>query len=493
MLRNAATSVVQVVLLGVTLFLLYRFLLNTIGAEQFGIWSVVLATTSVTNIAGFGLSGSVVKFVAKYAARGEDEVAANVIQTAALSIGLVIGIFLAVAYPLLSWILSLVIPENSLDAAISILPYGLASFWIMAVARVFQGGLDGYQRIDLRSMLLMGTAIFHLIICYSLVPSNGLLGLAYAQVAQAITLLVANYFFLKRRLGLLPVIPYRWSRPLFGEMVGYGVNFQIVSIAQMVYDPLTKALLTSFSGLTAVAYYEMASRMILQLRALPLAANQVLVPAIAELQEKNAQFIQAVYKDSYHFVLYLSLPLYSAIIGFTPVVSEIWIGRYESTFVLYSTLLAIGWFLNTLAGPAYFANLGTGEVSWNTISHLVTGVANVLFGLLLGSLYGGTAVVAAGVVSLITGSWIMIFSYHYRHNIPLRELLPLGSNSIALASVIGLLAVIWTYYQLGEVWRLPGVTAVMIIIFSAIVVVPAWLHPIRKRFHGWITIGLLKT
>ena len=491
-LINAAMSVVQVVLVGVILFLLYRFLLKTIGAEQFGIWSVVLATTSVTRIADFGFSGSVVKFVAKYAARGDDQAIAGVIQTAALTIAFVIGAIVVVAYPLISWLLSVIVPERSLSVAVSILPYGLASLWIIAIASVFQAGLDGYQRIDLRSILLIGVAVFHLLLAFFLVPTYGLVGLAYAQVVQAILLLIGSYLLLRRRLRVLPPVPYGWSRRFFGEMVGYGVNFQIASIAQMAYDPVTKALLSGFGGLASVAYYEMASRMVLQLRALVVSANGVLVPAFADLQERNAQMLQAVYRDSYRLMFYLALPLFSIIIALAPIVSEFWIGRYERTFVLFSTLLAFSWFLNTLAGPAYFANLGTGTLFSNTVGHVLIGALNIGLGLLLGSLYGGTAVVVASGLSLIAGSWIITTSYHYRHNIPLIELLPRQSYGITVASVGGLVAALWTYYQLSEVWGLAAVTAVVFVIFSAIVITPAWFHPMRKRFHGWVTNYLLR-
>lgn len=57
-LINAIMSVVQIVLVSGVQFFLYRFLLKTIGVEQFGIWSLVLATTSVVNIANLGLLGS---------------------------------------------------------------------------------------------------------------------------------------------------------------------------------------------------------------------------------------------------------------------------------------------------------------------------------------------------------------------------------------------------------------------------------------------------
>ena len=492
-LINATMSVAQVAALGVTLFLLYRFLIRAIGAEQLGIWSVVLATTSVTNIAGLGFSGSVVKFVAKYVARGNERAAAEVTQTAALSIGLAIGIVVIAAYPLIRWALTIIISESSLNLADSVLPYGLASFWIMAVARVFQAGLDGVQRIDQRSMLLIGAAIFYLFLCYALVPTYGLMGLAYAQLVQAITLLITSYFLLKRCIRILPIFPHRWSRSIFVEMLGYSFNFQVASVFQMAYDPITKALVTKFGGLTMMAYYEMASRMIMQVRALLVSANQVLVPAIAELQEKNARILEQTYKVPYRVMFYLAVLLFSTVVAFTPVISQIWIGHYENTFVLFTFLVASGWFINTLTAPAYFSNLGTGDVGWNTVGHVAIGVLNAGVGLLLGSLYGGAAVVVAWVLSLVIGSLIIICSYHFKHRVPLDTLLPTESRMFALASAVGLLTAFWTYYWLSDLWNLPTVLAAVFIIFSAVVVYPALVHPLRRRCFEWLTNYVLKT
>ena len=96
---NATMSIVQIILVSGVFFFLYRFLLKTIGVEQLGIWSLVLATTSITQVVNFGLSGSVVKFVAKYAARGEDRNISAVIQTAAISLGLITGFLLLAGFP----------------------------------------------------------------------------------------------------------------------------------------------------------------------------------------------------------------------------------------------------------------------------------------------------------------------------------------------------------------------------------------------------------
>ena len=489
-LVNAVMSVIQVVLNGGILFILYRFLLNTIGVERLGIWAVVLSTTSVVLIANSGLSGSVVKFVAKYVARGQDETVSRIIQTATISIGILLGFILLAVYPFANWLLSLVIPVANLKDALSILPYSLLSLWIMAIAGVSQSSLDGYQRIDLRSVLLIASSLFYLLLCFLIVPAYGLMGLAYAQVTQAFILLIGSWFLLKRCMRSLSIFPYKWDRKLFSEMVGYGLNFQVFSISQMFYEPITKVLLTKFGGIAMTGFYEMARAMIYQLRTLLVAATQVLIPTIADLQEKNPKYIQKVYKDSYCLLFYIAVPFFSLIIILTPIISQLWIGQYENVFVRFSILLAVGWFISTLTAPATFAFLGIGKLRWYTIGSVTIAVLNLSLGLLLGNIYGGTAVVAAWVFSLSLGSLISPISYHYSHKIPIIELLPKESTGIGLASIAGLSICLVLYYQL-ELTPL-AMAAILVLIFFSIVVIPFLLHPMSKRLVGWIKHELLK-
>jgi O-antigen/teichoic acid export membrane protein len=290
---------------------------------------------------------------------------------------------------------------------------------------------------------------------------------------------------------LLPIIPFRWNRKLFGEMIVYGVNFQINSISTMLYDPLTKALLSKFGGLFMVGFYEMANRMILQFRALIVNANQVLVPTIAHVCEKNPGYVQNIYRNSYRLLLYLLLPSFAGIIAFAPYISQIWIGHYEDVFVLFSILLALGWFINLLAAPTYFANLGTGELRWNTISHITIGALNGGLGFLFGSLYGGKAVVIAWVSSLILGSLLIPLSYHYRHNISLNELLPRESIMVILASVAGICTSLILYYQLYDTLNFFLLTFISVLVFIAILGFLTWQHPMRERLTLWLTSELL--
>ena len=491
LLINAIMSVVQVVVTSGILFVLYRFLIRTIGVEKLGIWSVVLSTSSVAGIANLGLSGSVVKFVAKYLARDEQKTVAIVIQTAIISVGIFCGLILLIVYPFASWLLSLVIPSNNLGEAISILPYSLISLWIMLIMGTLQSGFDGSQRISLRSIIFMTSTLFHLILSFVMVPRYGLMGLAYARVIQTFMLFAGSWFILKRIILMLPIIPCQWDKKIFREMIGYGLNFQIISITRMLCEPVTKALLSRFGGLSMVGYYEMADRMIKQLRALIVSANQVLVPAIADLQERSPNFVQKIYKDNYYLMFYITLPFFSTIIILIPLISKIWLGHYEAVFVIFSFLLAVNSFINILSVPAYFSYLGIGELKWNTLGHVTIAVANAGLGFVFGYFYGGMAVVIAWILSSISGSVIIAVSYHFRYKIPLSELIPTQSRKIVIACMFSIFITFLLYHQFSQYFSFINLIAIILLLFFVIVVPFMWYHPMRKRLVSLVTNELL--
>jgi len=239
-----------------------------------------------------------------------------------------------------------------------------------------------------------------------------------------------------------------------------------------------------------VGYYEMANKMVQQLRALIVSANQVLIPAFANLQERLPEKIKDVYLTSYQLLFYIALPMYSLIIIGTPIISEIWIGQYERIFILFTTLLAIGWFLNTLNVPAYFANLGIGEIRWNVLGHLAIAVINAGVGFLLGISFGGLGVVIAWVISLAIGCSIICSSYHIRHKIPLIELLPKSSKILLIVCLSSTVSSLIIQNKLNNVANIITFNSVIILSFL-IIFIPFWLHPMRKSVMGWITNEML--
>jgi len=476
---NATVSVVQTVISGLVLFFLYRYLIAHLGAEQLGLWSIILASTSVAKLSDMGLTGSVVKFVARYHALKDEEQASAVVQTAAISIALVMAVLVLVVYPLLGVILKLAIPVSSMPQAMSILPWAVFSLWLGCVGGVFQSGLDGCQRMDIRNILMIIGNVLFLGAAYLLVPHYGLMGLAVGQAAQGLLLIVSSWVALRHQLNTLPWLPIYWSKAKFKEMFGYAVNFQINSIAVLFFVPITKLLMSRYGGLSSAAFYEMASQLVLKLRGLLISANEALVPAVAVLHETSPDKVCELYLKVYRILFFLAVPFYAAILISLPMISVLWIGHSEVQFLLFGALLVVGWGLNNLAGPAYFLNLGTGDLKWNSISHVVMAVLNVLLGLVLGPMLGALGVAISAMIALVVSSGLVIYALHKHYKISFRTLVP-TDHYLLLFVVLCCIAIsigINAITQLSPTAVYPG--TIKLGAYLTIVGVVMWFHPYR--------------
>lgn len=487
LLANTGMSIAQVVVVGASFVLLYRFVRDQIGVDQFGVWALVLTTTSVANVANLGLTTGTVKFVAQYLAREDHQHVSRLIQTAVISVAAAAGIVALIGYPVALELLAFLIePPRYVADAVTILPYALLSFWFTAVAAVIQSSLDGHHRVYLRNSLLIGSSILYLALAYLLVPTRGLIGLALAQTIQAGVLLLVAWILLVRVARALPPVPVRWSKSAFREMLGYSLRLQVISISQILFVPVTKGLVSKFGSVGAVGSFEFAYRMVIQFRALFATAHEALVPAISDLFVRDRDRVRGVYVKSFRLLLFLLTPILPLLVILTPWISLVWIGTLDSQFVVFASLLFAGWFLNLLANPAYFANLSTGDLTWNVRGHLIIGALSAGLGIAMGWMWGATGVVAAFSASLLFGSFLIGWNYQRRHGIGVNDLLDPRTGQLVGISLLAAIAA-WLVLNgvSSEPAALPTVFAVCGV-YLLIVAAPLWRHPMRGELMKWV-------
>lgn len=477
---QSVSSVFQVIVSAVALFVLYKVLLQSIGVAKVGIWSLLMSMGALAQVAQLGLSGSVVRFVSKYSARGETETVRQVIRTAALSTAFLYCVVLAVGYPFFRLFLEKALPSESLFIALEILPHAICAFWIVSVAGVYQAGLEGVQGFLPRNLILAGDSLSYLVLCAVLTPRYGLVGLAWARIVQNVITFFACRVALSRKLSGLGSSWPVWERSLFVEMVRYAINFQVVSILAMLFEPVMKGLLSRFGSLTAVGYFEMASRMTVQVRALIVGAVQVIVPYLSRLQETAPERVVQVYSRACEVVFFLSVSSFGMLIAALPLIAKVWIGDESGPFVRFAVLLAFGWCLNTICVPAYFAGLGSGRLRWNLLSHLVMVLTNVFLGILLGNLFGGDGVVAAWAISLALGGVVVGVAYHRANSITLSSIIPLPSRTLAMSCCVGIVVAYGVRLAMLELQMQDLDGLVMVLLFVAFVGGTFWRNTTRK-------------
>ena len=479
--RNASANVIQALAGTVLLFALYRHINTTLGVEQLGVWSVVLAAVSASRLADFGLSAGVTRFVARDLARGDPARASNVLDTATLTLLVLVGAALPLLYPLLARLLGYLFEGEYLVGGLEILPYAMLSLWLTVGAAVFQGGLDGCQRMDLRAALVVSGQTLLLVLALLFIPRYGLLGLAWAQIGQGLFLLVVGRLLLHHTLPTLPWVPVRWSRSVLREMLGYGVNIQAAAIFMLLFDALTKMLMARFGGPAAAGYFEMANQVVIKVRSIIVSANQAVVPHVASLMERAPEQIGSLYKNNWRTLVFVSLPAFSLIIVYAGDISWLLMGEPRDELILLISILAIAWLGNTLTAPAYLFNMGSGHVGWNTLSHILMGVLNLILGVYLGSLFGAYGVVVAYCIALLAGSGLVILSFNVR-NRPERDPERSWEHLWLVVACVSMIVLAWLYpfrsFSDGLILSLGAWTVPLLLIGGA-----AWVHPVRRQFQ----------
>jgi len=243
--------------------------------------------------------------------------------------------------------------------------------------------------------------------------------------------------------------------------------------------------MAKYGDMATVGFYEMASKTVLLFRAILVNANKVLVPQW-HICMKSIRPHEKYYGQMFSLLLYLSLPVFAGLIAFAPYVAHLWIGVHEARLSGMIVILAIGWFVNVMAGPAYFMNMGTGALSWNTLSHVIIGLANVVLGIFAGVVFGGKFVVWAWTLSLIIGSIVIPISYQWIHGVS--HVMMLRQNVVLLLSCsIGASTSIIVYEKYREHYPVIWIAIPALALYFLIVMFAAWFHPTRVYFSGLVS------
>lgn len=412
LVKNALSVAGQTVSLGIIWIILYPYILDTIGIEKLGVWSIVLATLSASRLSEMGFTASVTKFIATYRSENNEKAAVEALQTAAISLGLIVFIVLLLSYPLLQLIMPYFLQKNGLADGLEILPYALISIWFSVVSGIWMSGLDGCLRSDIRSGLIIISNLLLLFVAIILIDSHGLIGLAIAQISQGVALFVFGWIAIKKIMPSLPHLPIYWTYNQFRSMLIYGMNFQLNSILMILFEPTTKILLGRFSDLSIVGYFEMANRIVMMVRSLVIASNQTIVPIFAGINHTNQDKINDLYAKNMQYLLFLITPIFASLIAMMPVISEVLLGNYNSQFIIIGIILSFSWYFNSISAPSYFAYSGSGKLLWITVHSVLIAFTNLIFGIILGYFFGWQGVFMAYILALLFGSSFLALKYH---------------------------------------------------------------------------------
>lgn len=483
---NALASAAYVIGSALLLFELYRYLARELGAAQIGVWALVTASSAVVRVSEFGISAGVVRYVAADIGEGRRDRAAATAGMALASVAVIMGAVAVLLYPVLALVVTSAIHDPEAAAAgHALLPWAIASLWLVTMTNVFVGVLDGQQRAGLRSIGMLIANAIQIGLAWLLVPGAGLAAMGPVQLGFA-----ASGFVL---LGVMAAVTLgqplsrwlTWQRPRFIELFRFGGAFQIMSIFQVLFEPTTKWLLSVFGGLEAAGYFEMANRAIQQLRQVIVAGLLMLIPHVAMRQAQDGTDRRALgqtYRQALRTLLWIAVPYFGVIGCLLPAVLTLWVGHYSDQFILIGVLCLLGWGLNLLASPAYTILVAVAQLRWVVGSQIAIALLNLVLAGIGGHAFGAYGVVGGAMLALALGSLVMVVPIHREFLEGPAALLP---RTLPVGLAIGLIAVVsclWLGRGLEVAhWQAAWPYALAVCIGSALLAAVSWFDPLRAQ------------
>jgi O-antigen/teichoic acid export membrane protein len=401
--RNALYSASQVLVTTVVAFGTYAIVSRSLGLQVLGLWSVTVALCAFVSVADLGIGGSMVRFIAVYRAAGDHARARVTAVTALGSVGVMTAAVASVGFLLGAHAIGRVIPAHEISIARQLLPFALITASINAISETVLGGLEGCEQYKQRATSVVAGSLTLVTVLALGLPRLGDVGIGVAFVAQSVVVLTCGTLFLGRALGLRGHVGRLLQLETLHPLLAMGWRLKLISFANLLLDPVTKLLVLKVGGSEMSGLFEIASRLPAQLRALLVASMQVTVPRFASLSGRaNTE----LYRKIVELAFIGGTTAFTALILALPLLSVVLLGRFDSTFVLFASVLGLSWFVNVLSAPAYFAFIGMGELRWNLIGHVTMGLVNAILGYFGGVVAGAVGVVSGACVAIAIGSLV---------------------------------------------------------------------------------------
>ncbi|GHV72411.1 hypothetical protein AGMMS49928_29250 [Spirochaetia bacterium] len=355
----------QILIMLVSLYTV-RVVLNTLGAEDYGIYNVV---AGVVTMFGF-LSGSMASASQRYFSfeigRGDFEQLKKI-----FSLNLTIFMVIALSVLVLSetiglWFVNnkMVIPPERMDAARWVYQFSILSFLFTVLTTPYMAAIIAHEDMNIYAYVSIVEVILKLGIVFILrfIPTDKLQ--LYGFLLCIVTIInTAVYRTICTRKYQECKFGFYWNKDLFREITGYIGWSLFGSLTTVVRNQAVTILLNQIFNPVVIAARSIASQVNSAVSSFSNSFSTALQPQIIKSYSagQKTEMIRLVSRGSKstYFLMYLFvLPLVIEM----PAVLSIWLKRAPDYAVIFTRLALIDVLVNSISFPLMTAARATGKV-----------------------------------------------------------------------------------------------------------------------------------
>lgn len=404
---RSSIAIIETAMTSLLSFVTYAAILRFTSLETVGLWVLLSSLLGISRAADIWSRG-ISSYVSQERVEHDDQAAATYVTTAALSGAVGYFLIILIAMPVLYFSAPFLVEPEQQQIIRDIIPYMGIAFWLMSMGIVYQLGFLGFGLPIYKAAQCISGALLFLILIILIVPQYGLIGLIFAQILQALyMLLFAIYCFHGRIVSMK--IQQIWDSGKFKNLFIFGSKATGIGILQLLTEPLLRLIANHFGGLSSVAIVDLAAKLIAIIRNILGSIGQNLVPSFATKKNNSNVQLRLYFSNVVDLTFCLSLPLTALMIAASPLLSWVILGSLQLGLQAIVIIFALGWWFSIIASPSYYLIFGWRQVRILTLSQAMMLMGMALLGV-IGGWVGGLYYALMGAMMGVTISslWLII-------------------------------------------------------------------------------------
>jgi O-antigen/teichoic acid export membrane protein len=428
--RNVASRYAALIVDAAIGLVLLPFNVSHLGAAAYGIWLLASSVTIHFSVLDLGFGGAFVRFVARYRARRDaqalNEIASTLFFVYAGAGVLAYLIAVAVAFNL-GWLFRIT-PEQAEVGRWLLLIIGVQVALNFPFS-IFGGVVNGFQRYNVNAGVSVVSSIAVAAVNIAvLLAGYGLVPLVLATTSVRIATYFVYWRNARRTYPALRLSPSLFRRERLRELMGFSVYSLLIDVGYRLNYQVDQIVIGMFLGVTPIAVWAPASRIVTATQQLTNQLNAVLFPVVVDSDAlARADRLRRILLHATRLSLAMVLPIGVTLIALADPLIHAWVGSRVSEMqssVPVLQILAIAVMIRVGSGTATMLLKGGGRHRLMASISIATGVANVVVSVALVRPLGLPGVALGTLIPVACSTFLVVYPAACRRvDLPLSTLM----------------------------------------------------------------------
>lgn len=372
----------------ITSVIAYPVYLHYLGAELYGLWAILGVIIYFGSVGNLGIDEALIKYISEQYEKERVEEVISYISTG-LNLLIINGIILCTVCSLLGNFFAGILNLKSADIVRfhALFRYIVVLSVFILIVNYINAILKGLGRFDQASYILLFGRFFGLIIAV-LFFINGyrIWGIYMGQFLSFLSIFMLSSFFIYKRIGFY-YRPFVFKKDYIVKLLKFGGTMTVSKILSIMLEPFIKVVIARYIGLAEVAYFEVANKIVLQIRSLFERGISALMPEVSRLavvvNETKANITRIMKKINTMNSLVSTLVFLFLIVFGEPLL-KLWLADEFNTVIVFALrIILLGYLVNLFSVPSYYYFMGKGKVKFCFLNHFIQAGLNLIIVTLL--------------------------------------------------------------------------------------------------------------